>query len=140
MLLSSFGYKFCGACHRVDTAVAFSACEIGGRISRGWLCAAHLFQSASESTLADFTDRSLSLGQLLVEVGDLLLRAFGVIAEAIAGLHRVDQNVGRRGTGGVMIEGIVSSAQARHRSGEAIEFCAARSESGGTAHFDSYFG
>ena len=116
----------------------FSACNVDRpRIIPGWvLC--ELIQSLL-STLNGLTDRILSLLQLLAEVGDLLLRKFGVIAHAISSLHRVDEDIGRHGSGWSHIEGIVSLAQPCHRSVEAIELCALRSESGRTAHFDSYF-
>ncbi len=53
------------------------------------------FLKALHSVLRELYDSGLGLRQHLVEVRDLFLRVLGVIAEAIAALHCVDEEVGR---------------------------------------------
>src|SRR5580698_1262965 len=63
---------------------------------------------------------------------------FWVVAKAVAGLHGLDQEVGRVGdrSGGAQV--VISAAQAGHGSGVSIEFGASCGEAGGAADFDEH--
>ena len=44
-----------------------------------------------------------------------------MVAEAVAGLHGVNQGIGRRGDRPGLLHGVVSAAQAGHGAGKSIE-------------------
>src|SRR6266480_1835510 len=79
-------------------------------------------------------NRGLSLRQHLMEADNLLLSLLGVVAEAIAGLHRIHQNVGRVREGEGLAQGVVSAAQPCHGAGKAIHLIAASCKAGSPAH------
>ena len=98
-----------------------------------------LIQSLS-SVLHQLLNGGLGLRQHLVEVRDLFLRTLRVISQAIAGLHRIDQDVGRRRQWRSRIQCIISSAQACHRTVEAIQLSTTRRQSCSAPHFDNDLG
>ena len=69
-----------------------------------------------------------------MEADNLLLSLLGVVAEAIPGLHRIHQNVGRVRDGEGLAQGVVSAAQPCHGAGKAIQLIAASCEADSPAH------
>src|SRR5580698_9362371 len=71
-----------------------------------------------------------------MEVSDFLLCEFGVIAESVASLHRIDERIGWRGNRRSFLHGIVCAAETRHGTGESVEFAAFCHESRVAPHLD----
>ena len=137
LLFCGFRYKSSGASKCVG-ALLFLGLDIDGARVIPCCVLCELIQPllATVNQLADRTLRSL---QLFMEVSDLLLRIFRVIANAIARLHSVDENVRRRGSRRSHVQRVVSLTQASHGTVEAIEFCALCRESRCTTNFDRHF-
>jgi hypothetical protein len=76
----------------------------------------------------------------IVEVGNLFRGALGVVADAIAGLHGVDERVRRSGDRRSLLQGVVGGAQAGHGAGKSIELAAAGGLAGCAAHLYGDFG
>src|SRR3974390_131132 len=80
-----------------------------------------IFLEAVFCALAELGNCGLGLWKDLVEVCQFLSCAFWMISETIARLHRVDQDVRRRGDGPHSVQCIVGCAETGHCTGEAVQ-------------------
>ena len=85
-------------------------------------------------------DGGLRLWQHVVEMRDLGDGALGIVAQAVAGLHGIDQRIGRRGHRPGLLQSVVGAAQARHGSGKTVQLGAAGGEARRAADLDDDFG
>jgi hypothetical protein len=69
--------------------------------------AAGKFIEAIVCAFGELSDGGLGLRKNLVEVSQFLLCALGVISKAVAGLHCIDQDIGRSGNGPHSVQCVV---------------------------------
>lgn len=118
-------------------AFLYFGLHVGGTGSLPWRVLREAFE-----TFLRFIYRCIHGGERLqhyfVEVLDLLLREFRVIAEAVSCLHRIDQRVRWSGHGRRHVERVIGFAQACHCTIEAVELIASGGEAGSAMDFDGH--
>src|SRR6185503_14483529 len=123
-LFSDVGNQFCCAGESVGALLLFCLdVDIVASLTVEML---PKFVESLRSVFNELVHRSLRFRQQLMEMRNLLLRVFRMVAKTITGLHGIDEDIWRRCQRGCRVQRIIGRAQSRHRAIEAVEFAATR--------------